>query len=101
MLDVIDALQILGADADRARAAPADIDAVLRREQIEPALRAALLAGDADALNALLRAPSVVCCLINPAEEEEEEEEEDEEEEDEEGEGADDEDESNRTRKRL
>lgn len=88
MFDVIDALQVLGADADLARTTAPDLDAILQCEGMEPALRAALLGGDAAALHALMRAPDNVCCLINPAEPEEEE---DEEEDDEEGEEDDEE----------
>lgn len=95
MLDVIDALEILGADADLARATPAELEAVLDGEDMEPALRSALLAGDGGALHALLRAPKSVCCLINPAEEEEEEDEEEEDEED----GEEDDEEDDKTRK--
>lgn len=74
MFDLIDALEIMGADADLARGTPAELAAALQSAGLEPALRSALLAGDAAALHALLRAPDNVCCLINPAEEEEEEE---------------------------
>lgn len=97
MFDVIDALELLGADADLARAPPADREPLLRRAGMEPDVRAALLVGDAGALHASLRAPTNVCCLINPAEQEEEEDE-DEEEEGEEGEddGDDEEDKANR-----
>lgn len=95
MFDVIDALEILGADADLVRATPADLDAVLQRGHLDPALRAALLAGDAGALHTLLRAPGNLCCLINPAEEEDEDEEEEDE-----GEEDDDEEEGEKTRQR-
>lgn len=98
MFDVIDALEVLGADADLAGASSASVDAMLQAAGAERALRSALLeGGDAGTLETLLRAPKHICIFIHPAEEEEEEpedEEEDEEEEDEEGEedGDDDED---------
>lgn len=84
MFDVIDALEVLGADADFARAAPAQLGAMLLPAGLDPAVRSALIEGDVGALRALLRAPSSVCCLINPAEEEEEEGDEEQEEEGEE-----------------
>jgi hypothetical protein len=102
---VIDALEVLGANADLAGASSVSVDAMLQAAGAEPALRSALLEGDARTLETLLRAPKYLCVFIHPAEEEEEpededeeddddEEEDDEEEEDEEGEeeGDDDED---------
>lgn len=88
MFDVIDALEVLGADADFAGASSVSVDAMLQAAGAEPALRSALLAGDAGTLETVLRAPKYVCIFIHPAEEEEEPE--DEEEEDEEGEKDDD-----------
>jgi hypothetical protein len=82
VFDVIDALEILGADADFAGASPACLDSMLQGEGAEPALRSALLQGDAHGLQALLRAPMSLCPLIHPAEEEEEPEDEEEEEDD-------------------
>lgn len=84
MADAIDILEALGADSDLADGTSASRDAFLQREGAEPALRSALLDGDADALQALLRAPDTVCCLINPHEPDDEEDEEEEDEEDEE-----------------
>jgi hypothetical protein len=78
--DVIDILEALGADADLVRS-PARLDDMLQREGVEPVLRSALLQGDLDTLQTLLRAPDNVCCLINPAEQEEEEGDEEEDEE--------------------
>ena len=82
MFDVIDALEALGADADLVGASSVSLDAKLRREGAEPALRSALLEADARKLETLLRAPMSRCILIHPAEEEEIPEEEDEEGED-------------------
>lgn len=81
MFDVIDALELLGADADFVGASPARLDAMLQGEGAEPALRSALLEGDVPRLQTLLRAPRSVCVLIHPAEEEEEPEDEEEDEE--------------------
>lgn len=85
MVDVIDLLEVLGADADLVRGTGASFDALLEREGVEPVLRSALLEGDAGVLQRLLRAPNNVCCLINPAEPDEDEEDEEDEEQDEEG----------------
>jgi hypothetical protein len=74
VLDVVEVLESIGADADLARATPADLDAMLRREAVDPTLCAALLEGNLQRLRELLRAPSVVCSLINAPEKEEEDE---------------------------
>ena len=81
MSDAIDLLESIGADADLVRGTPAVLGELLHRDGVEPALRSALLERDVGALQALLRAPDPVCCLINPAEPEDEEDEEEEEEE--------------------
>lgn len=86
MSDVIDVLEAVGADSDLADCTSASLDALLQREGAEPALRSALLDGDAGALQALLRAPDTVCCLINPHEPDDEDEDEEDDEEEEEGE---------------
>lgn len=91
MADVIDILEALGADSDLADGSPGRLEALLQHEGIEPALGSALLGRDAGSLQALLRAPSTVCCLINPAEPDEDEEEEEDEGEEEEDEHEDDE----------
>lgn len=100
MFDVIDALELMGADADLVRTEPGDLAALLPADGLDPSLRSALLQGDAGRLHALLRAPDNVCCLINPAEEEEEEEEEDGEEGDEESEDGEDDEEADEARSR-
>jgi len=76
MSDSITLLETIGADASLMSA-----DAAERRESLEnvglaPALRTALLEGNAPRLRELLRAPDIVCCIVDPAEEEDEEEEE-------------------------
>lgn len=91
MFDVIDALELLGADADLAGASAARRDAMLQAEGAGPALRAALLAGDVRMLDTLLRVPQSLCPFIHtPGEEELPEEEEEEGDEEEEDDGDDD-----------
>ena len=90
MWDPITLLETIGADANLANASAAQLGESLEDAGLEPALRSALLQGDPAALRELLRAPDIVCCLIDPGKEDEEEEEED----DVEEEGEDDEDKS-------
>lgn len=85
VFDVIDALEVLGADADLAGASSVRLDGMLRGEGVEPALRAALLEGDVRTLETLLRAPKHLCAFIHTPGEEETPEEEEEEENDDEG----------------
>lgn len=87
MFDVIDALELLGADADLAGASPVSVDAMLQAAGAQPGLRVALLQGDARTLETLLHAPKYQCVFIHPAEEEEEPEDEEEEDEEEDAEG--------------
>lgn len=88
MWDPITLLETIGADADLVGASAVQLDESLARGGLEPGLRSALLQGDLATLQRLLRAPDVVCCLIDPGKEEEEEEEDDVEEEDDEDEPA-------------
>jgi len=86
MRDPITVLETIGADANLMSAPAAELGESLRAFGLAPALRVALLEGDLGTLRELLRAPQVVCCLIDPAEEEDEDEDEeaqDEEDEDE------------------
>lgn len=92
MRDPITVLETIGADANLMSATAAERGEALRCSGLTPALRTALLEGDLPTLRELLRAPDVVCCLIDPAEEEDEEE-------DEEAEDDEDEDESVPARK--
>jgi len=94
MRDPITVLETIGADANLMRATAAQLSESLQDFGLAPALRMALLEGDLPTLRETLRAPDVVCCLIDPAEEEDEEE-------DEEGEDEEDEDESVPARKPL
>lgn len=84
MRDPITLLETIGADASLMSASAAQLGESLECAGLDPALRSALLQGDLTTLQELLRAPRVVCCLIDPAEEEDEEEEDDGEDEDEE-----------------
>jgi len=83
MRDPITLLETIGADANLMNASAARLDESLERAGLDPALRSALLQGDLAKLRQLLRAPDVVCCLIDPGKEEEEEEDDAEDEEDE------------------
>lgn len=83
MWDPITLLETIGADANLANASAAQLGESLGDAGLEPALRSALLQGDPATLGKLLRAPDIVCCLIDPGKEDEEEEEDDAEEEDE------------------
>lgn len=85
MFDVVDALELLGTDAGLVGASSASLDAMLQRQGAEPAIRRALLQGDASTLQTLLRAPISLCPFVHPAEEEEEPEEEENEEGEDEG----------------
>jgi hypothetical protein len=92
--NVIDFLERLGQDADLCRASGEMLEEALRESGIDPALRAALLANNPRALEALLGAQSNTCCLVwkedeEPKKEEEEEEEEPEKEEGENGDSKD------------
>jgi len=84
VFDLIAALERLGADADLAGAASARLDAMLQAGGADPALRSALLEGDACTLEAVLGVPQNLCPFIHTPGEEElpEDEEEDEEGED-------------------
>jgi hypothetical protein len=90
VFDAVDALEILGCDADLAGVPAVNLEAMLPGAGLEQALRSALLEGDARALRMLLRAPRNVCCLINPAEEEDDEDEEQGEESEDDGDDAED-----------
>lgn len=86
MRDPITLLETIGADAALMGAGAAQLSESLEGSGLAPELRSALLAGDLPTLQALLHAPDIVCCLIDPAEEEDDEEEGEEEDEEDEGE---------------
>jgi hypothetical protein len=83
MSDSITLLETIGADSSLMSADAAELRESLESVELAPALRAALLEGDVRRLRELLRAPDIVCCLIDPSKEEDDEEEEEEEEDDE------------------
>lgn len=77
MLDPITLLETIGADANLISASATELDEWLEcAGPAAPALRSALLQGEVRPLRQLLRAPDIVCCLIDPAEEEDDEEQE-------------------------
>lgn len=80
-VDCINVLDKLGADAALWMAGPSGLERLLADAGLDPALRAAIAAGDGGLLGRLLNVRENVCCLIEPHREEEEEEEDDMEEE--------------------
>lgn len=84
MSNVIDFLERFGRDADLQQASGEMLEEALRSAGIDPALRSAILGEDRQALEALVGADPIVCCIVYKEDEEEEEEEEPEDEEDEE-----------------
>lgn len=91
MGNVIDFLERLGQDAQLRYATGSQVEEALEQAQIDPAIRAAILAADPRRLEALLGAQANVCCLVRPGEEEEEEGDEDEKEDDDDEDDGDDE----------
>lgn len=75
MPNVVDCLDRIGRDIELRYASAEEIERVLAQEQIEPAVRKALL-DDASRPEALLGARANVCCMIHPPGEEPAEEEE-------------------------
>lgn len=69
MSDVIDFLEKLGQDSTLRHATGAQLQSEL--SDVDPLLRAALIAGDRNAIEALLGADNNVCCMINVPQEEE------------------------------
>jgi hypothetical protein len=84
MSNLIEFLEQMGRDSQSRFATGPELEAALTSAGIEPAVRAAILAGNQLLLESLLGARRNVCSLINVPEEEEESEEENEEEDDEE-----------------
>jgi hypothetical protein len=77
--NVIDFLERFGANADLRYTSDAAVEAALKLAGIDEAVRAAIVAKDQRALEALLGADTNVCCVVNKPDDEEEEEDEDEE----------------------
>lgn len=93
MSNVIDFLERMGRDAQLRYATGVEIQQVLADEQIEPAVRAAIMCDDQLQLEVLLGATTNVCCMVHPAEESDDEDDDDLEDDDDEDELDDEEDE--------
>jgi hypothetical protein len=89
MSNLIDFLEQMGRDSESRFATGPELEAALTRAEIEPSVRAAILARDQLLLESLIGARHNVCTLINVPAEEEEEETEEEGDEDKEHEGDD------------
>jgi hypothetical protein len=74
VVDCINLLEILGGDAASRGAGPSGLEGSLAAPKLDPALLAAIVAGDGRLLGSLLNARDNVCCLVEPGKEEEEEE---------------------------
>jgi hypothetical protein len=73
MGNVIDFLERLGQDAQLRYATGGEVDEALQQAQIDPAVRAAILADDRHQLEALLGAQPNVCCMVHVPDDEEDE----------------------------
>lgn len=99
IVDCINVLEKLGADAALWTLGPSGLERLLADAGLDPALRAAIAAGDGGLLGRLLNVRDNVCCLIEPHREEEEEDDIEEESDDEDAdEESDDEDAASRSR---
>ncbi|HXS04585.1 MAG TPA: hypothetical protein VN731_08915 [Rhodanobacter sp.] len=74
MSNVIDFVERMGQDAQLRHASMGDVELALMQAQIDPEIRAAILAKDQRKLELLLGGGNV-CCALCPAEEEEEQDE--------------------------
>lgn len=64
MSNVIEFLERMGVDAAFRYAAPAEVERAAAEAQLDGALRAAIVRGDADRLGALIGARENVCCIV-------------------------------------
>ena len=64
MSNVIDFLERLGTDAKLRNASDVELEQALVSAQIDPEVRAAILAGDQQRLESLLGATTNVCCVV-------------------------------------
>lgn len=71
MSNVIDFVERMGQDAQLRHASMGDVELALVQAQLDPEIRAAILARDQEKLELLLGGGNV-CCALCPAEEEEE-----------------------------
>ena len=83
MSNVIDFLEKFGGDAHLRYASDDAVEAALKLAGIDEAVRAAIVAKDQRALEALLGADTNVCCMVERPDDEEEEEDDEDEDEDE------------------
>jgi len=81
----------LNGECHRRYATGSQVEEALEQAQIDPAIRAAILAADPRRLEALLGAQTNVCCLVRPGEEEDEEGDEDDDDDDDDDDDGDDE----------
>lgn len=65
MSNVIEFLERMGADAELRHATQDRLEAALAQAEVEPELRAALLARDLPRVTALLGASTNVCCALS------------------------------------
>ena len=73
MSNVIDFLERAGQDAHLRHASAEELEHRLLQEQIDPAVRLAILAGDQQRLRDLLGTQTSICCLVHAPEDDEEE----------------------------
>ena len=78
MSNVIGFLEAMGQDAQLRHATSDELQQALTGVGIDPQLRAAIVSGDQQLLEALLGATTNVCCGLHPAEPDDDEEEDDE-----------------------
>ena len=75
MSNVIAFLETMGQDAELRHAGRAELYRELTERQVDAHAQWAILRGDGERLEALLGAPTIVCCSIVPGKEDDEEEE--------------------------
>lgn len=78
MLDVVDVLETIGENAKIKGASNAELELVLDRLNVDPAMVSAVLNGDQGRLEKVLGASSNVCCVQRPSDDEESDEQPDE-----------------------
>ena len=76
MTNVIAFLETMGQDAELRHAGRSELYRELTDRQVDADAQWAILRGDSERLEALLGAPMITCCGIQPGKEDEEEEEE-------------------------
>ena len=76
MTKVIAFLETMGQDAELRHAGRSELYRELADRQVDADAQWAILRGDSERLEALLDAPMIVCCTIQPGKDDEEDEEE-------------------------